>query len=252
MGYTDIPESLAANITSDQMFNATINGTSNSSIFASNTDIQYVDLSPFTSLTYLTANGNTNKAFNKTTNLKYINTGSVTEISTSISGAYNTTSFMNSGLEVFYGPNITLMQNAWVFKDATNLVEVYLPKIRQLLDGLKFRNNPALELVVLGNNVEQYHMDTFSQVNSSSTISLVINASTPPTAIMSDGNNTSNVLLGNNRYGKTKIYVPDSAVDAYKAADGWSLVSTIIYPISELSTTNKDRIANVLGANWLQ
>lgn len=62
-----------------------------------------------------------------------------------------------------------------------------------------------------------------TEINSlpSDVVNLVVEATTPPTASLDwsglDGN----------------VYVPDSAVNTYKSASGWSSVSTNIYPISE-------------------
>ena len=62
-----------------------------------------------------------------------------------------------------------------------------------------------------------------TEINSipSDVVNLVVEATTPPTAS----------LDWSGFYGS--VYVPDSAVNTYKSASGWSSVSTNIYPISE-------------------
>lgn len=65
-----------------------------------------------------------------------------------------------------------------------------------------------------------------SATNKSSGCEMICRATTPPT-VEADG------LLNNNF---TSIYVPDSSVNTYKSADGWSDYANIIKPISQRPT----------------
>lgn len=111
----------------------------------------------------------------------------------------------------------------------SGLLSISIPKIKTLSDDggtiftvSQLSSVPGLKKVVL-EDIETIGYRAFQ--NDSSLISLVINNTTPPTLGSEAFRGTPSTM---------SIYVPDSAVDTYKAASGWSSYESRIKPMSEL------------------
>lgn len=81
-----------------------------------------------------------------------------------------------------------------------------------------FLGDKNLEYVSLGESVSFIHSKAFQSCNALKTF--ICRAATPPTLTSLP----ANIIA---------IYVPDTSVEAYKAASGWSTYANKIYPISE-------------------
>lgn len=99
-----------------------------------------------------------------------------------------------------------------------SLTRLTLPNIITLA-GWVFDKSTALQYVELGERCASIGWCTFRNCPIHT---LIIHATTPPS--MTDTTLASSA----------NIYVPDNAVDAYKAASGWSGRAARIYPISSL------------------
>lgn len=166
---------------------------------------------------------------------------------------YNTT----GPLSFVYFPNLVRTSNT--FLRNCNIRHVYLPKIKNTYVGYYaginanssfwtsngfFVNNESPIHVLYLRDIETIGACMFYGVNITN---LVINQVTPP--VIAPNSNTNITLVNQNtdiffaadNYGNqilakvTNIYVPDSAVNAYKAAPGFENVTDRIKPLSEIN-----------------
>ena len=142
------------------------------------------------------------QCFDGATNLKTINTSSLTTI------AEGTRTFANCKyLEEFNAPNLTSITGSTsnMFNTCTKLRKVNLPRLSgTTISANTFNYCSNLTVLVLGGN-ELNPLDNVNAFNSS--------------AIKS---------------GTGYVYVPDALVDTYKTATNWSNFADQIKPISEL------------------
>lgn len=159
-------------------------------------------------------------------------------------------------LSFVYFPN--LIKTSHTFLRNCNIRHVYLPKIKNTyvgyyagptvnssfwtLNGFFVNNESPIHVFYL-RDIETFGACTFYGVNITN---LVINQVTPPT--IAPNSNTNITLVNQNTdiffaaesdnqilAKVTNIYVPDSAVNAYKAAPGFENVTDRIKPLSEIN-----------------
>ena len=149
-----------------------------------------------------------------------------------------TTEFTFHEFQYFTGTTVLNMRNTKVseitmpasltsvgqgqFESNKNLKKVKFQEGLKSLDTVAIRSNTSLVLIDFPTTLTDIGYCGFSM--SASGAVAIFRATTPPNYVSayasmmpSDG----------------KIYVPDASVDAYKAATGWSLVASLIYPLSE-------------------
>lgn len=116
-----------------------------------------------------------------------------------------------------------------IFYYRANLTgDVILPPSLTAIGGSEiFAGCANLKSVTIGENVASIKNSAFNSIGTSIK-ALIINRETPPTL------SGSYALSGTSQ---CIIYVPDSAVDTYKAAQYWSEYASRIKGISELPTT---------------
>ena len=157
-------------------------------------------------------------SFNGYSNLKKINTENIEKIggytfANALDGVALRMSKLSTieGNQLFYNSGVTILDfRGSTFTDtkdsfaqgATNLHIVYLPDTLTSMGYGCFLNCTSL-------------------------VTLICNATTPPTLGSKVLNNTPIASK------KGTIYVPDASVDAYKAATNWSTYADIIKPLSE-------------------
>ena len=160
--------------------------------------------------------------------LGFVNNYAFTEISSdfSINLPSCTTIYKNgfykSGLQKISCTNLLEIQDNGL-KD-TRLKEIFLPNVKTIgIDGLNLC--PYLAKVDIGGNATS--IGNFAFGNSTSLETLIVRATTPPSA--------GRLILENTAIDSANgfIYVPDASVDAYKAASGWSTYASRIKPLSE-------------------
>lgn len=165
---------------------------------------------------------------------------SVTSISTWFKGNTAMTSFN----ELKYFINVKALSTSYAFSGCTNLqrvnleniesmnsqvfnnsgiVELILPKIKSLINsalvGMK-----SITKVVIGASCESIEPNNIWSWGDRNSVAFILEGTTPPS-----------VATSNNKpdwYG-VKFYVPDEAVEVYKAATGWASWAGRIYPVSE-------------------
>ena len=103
------------------------------------------------------------------------------------------------------------------------LARVELTDIKEI-GSLTFNACTALSLAIIGDTVTK--IDSSAFLNCSTLARLVVKAATPPTLASNTLNGCSNL---------TAIYVPDEAVEAYKAATNWIGYAAKIQPLSGFS-----------------
>ena len=109
------------------------------------------------------------------------------------------------------------------FFDCIELARVELTDIKEI-GSYTFNGCTALSLAIIGNTVTK--IDSSAFLNCLSLARLVVKAATPPTLASNTLNGCSNL---------TAIYVPDEAVEAYKAATNWIGYAAKIQPLSGFS-----------------
>ena len=103
------------------------------------------------------------------------------------------------------------------------LARVELTDIKEI-GSFTFNACTALSLAIIGDTVTK--IDSSAFLNCSTLARLVVKAATPPTLASNTLNGCSNL---------TAIYVPDEAVEAYKAATNWIGYAAKIQPLSGFS-----------------
>lgn len=150
-------------------------------------------------------------AFAECTNLASISLANITAI---------TWGYIFSGctsLLKVNAPVVTKIANGFMQDSAVQ--EVYLPSIVTVQSAFTRATN--LLIIDLGASCMEIGAYTFWQMTTNQT-DLICRATTPPT------------LTGNNNLNFCKnIYVPNTSVDAYKAATNWSTYASKIKPLSE-------------------
>ena len=109
------------------------------------------------------------------------------------------------------------------FYGCVELARVELTDIKEI-GSFTFNGCTALSLAIIGDTVTK--IDSSAFLNCSSLARLVVKAATPPTL-------ASDTLNGCSKL--TAIYVPDEAVEAYKAATNWIGYAAKIQPLSGFS-----------------
>ena len=109
------------------------------------------------------------------------------------------------------------------FYACVELARVELTDIKEI-GSLTFSDCTALSLAIIGDTVTK--IDSSAFLNCNTLARLVVKAATPPTL-------ASNALNGCSKL--TAIYVPDEAVEAYKAATNWIGYAAKIQPLSGFS-----------------
>ena len=109
------------------------------------------------------------------------------------------------------------------FYSCVELTRVEMTDIKEI-GSFTFNGCTALSLAIIGDTVTK--IDSSAFLNCTTLARLVVKAATPPTL-------ASNTLKG--CYNLTAIYVPDEAVEAYKAATNWIGYAAKIQPLSGFS-----------------
>ena len=109
------------------------------------------------------------------------------------------------------------------FYGCEELTRVELTDIKEI-GSFTFNSCTALSLAIIGDTVTK--IDSSAFLNCTTLARLVVKAATPPTL-------ASNALKGCGNL--TAIYVPDEAVEAYKAATNWIGYAAKIQPLSGFS-----------------
>ena len=109
------------------------------------------------------------------------------------------------------------------FYGCEELTRVELTDIKEI-GSFTFNACTALSLAIIGDTVTKIDLSAF--LNCTTLARLVVKAATPPTL-------ASNALKGCGKL--TAIYVPDEAVEAYKAATNWIDYAAKIQPLSGFS-----------------
>ena len=109
------------------------------------------------------------------------------------------------------------------FYGCEELTRVELTDIKEI-GSYTFNACTALSLAIIGDTVTK--IDSSAFLNCTTLARLVVKAATPPTL-------ASNALKG--CVNLTAIYVPDEAVEAYKAATNWIGYAAKIQPLSGFS-----------------
>ena len=125
-----------------------------------------------------------------------------------------------SGLtSVTIGNSVTSIDN-YAFSYCTGLTSVIIPNTVTSIGGWAFQYCTSITSVTIGSGVTSIRRNAFNSCSSLS--SVTIEATTPPTLY--------SYAFDNNASGR-KIYVPNTSVDAYKAAANWSTYAADIEPI---------------------
>lgn len=129
--------------------------------------------------------------------------------------------YENSALEELDIRSAITLGGTSAFYACTSLTKVNIISA-QTIGMYYFNSCSSLPFVELGSDITYIDAQVFTGCKSLE--SVVIRATTPPTLANSNSfNNTNNC----------PIYVPDSAVNAYKTATNWSQLSSRIKPLSE-------------------
>lgn len=116
----------------------------------------------------------------------------------------------------------------YMFRNCTGLVDVHIPQGIKILSVGMFYDASNIRSASFPSSITNIYADTFHGANGIQ--ELMFEGTTPPTL-----HNAANAL------GSTTltfpIYVPDSAVEAYKAATTWAGYASRIKGISERPTT---------------
>ena len=112
------------------------------------------------------------------------------------------------------------------FRYCSSLIKVDLPETITTINGFVFQGCTSLESITIPSSVTYIERACFNSCSNLTRITML--PTTPPGLYASTGSNgfidhTPNTL---------RIYVPSGSVEAYKAADKWSSIASIILPIS--------------------
>lgn len=116
--------------------------------------------------------------------------------------------------------------NNWIF-NRTNLVSIVIPSTMTEIGSTYCGYCTGLLFVTIGENVASIATNAFRDC--SNIQQMVFKGVTPPTLVTTSGPSAS---LGNPAY-TFPIYVPDSAVNDYKAAASWVNYASRVKGISE-------------------
>lgn len=108
----------------------------------------------------------------------------------------------------------------YMFENCSSLTSITLPESITKINAFAFRNCASLSSITIPSNVTL--IDSMAFWRCKGLASVTCNSLSVPT--LGSG------AFSQNAEGR-KIYVPESSVDAYKAAEGWSEYANDIYPI---------------------
>jgi hypothetical protein len=125
-------------------------------------------------------------------------------------------------------PGLTEIRNR-AFAGCASIQSLELPDSLITIGVYAFENNTGLKSVSIGYNIST--IENFAFFNCINLESLRINNETPPEI----GQDALKYTLGLNYLilPKLVVYVPDSGVDDYKAAEGWSEIADYIISVEE-------------------
>jgi len=98
-------------------------------------------------------------------------------------------------------------------------------------DAGTFYNCQSLEVIDIGSMDNIYAERNSICANCTSLSTFILRCNTPPT--INIGNEVSDVQYAIFGGYNCNVYVPDAAVNDYKAASGWSSFASHIYPLSD-------------------
>ena len=137
-------------------------------------------------------------------------------VETIVSGAFYA---HNSLTSVIIPDSVTRMEDG-VFYGCESLASVILPNGLTVVMENTFRNCSSLEIINISNSITAIDGSAFYDCTSLTSVTVM--STTPPTL-------DNNVFSGCDAL--TRIFVPASSIDAYKAAAGWSEYASLITPI---------------------
>ena len=114
--------------------------------------------------------------------------------------------------------------NGSAFYGASGLESATLPSTLTLLGNYAFLNCTKLKNITIPSAVTNLGQQSFQSCNSLEY--MILESTTPPTIYANTFNSATTCLF----------YVPDSAVNDYKAKAQWSNLASRIFPISDLTT----------------
>lgn len=115
---------------------------------------------------------------------------------------------------------------ASAFRMMSAMESCVLPSTLTTIQNDAFNSASKLKSIVIPSSVTSIGSNAFNLYNSSCEY-FILEGTTPPTLI------NSNAFYNTNN---CPIYVPDSAVNDYKAAAQWSNLASRIFPMSDLET----------------
>lgn len=118
-------------------------------------------------------------------------------------------------------PDSVELIGSFAFRDCTGIKSVVIGNGHLRIGSMAFGGCSLLETIDIGSGIYQIDADCFWKC--SKLKSIIIRALEPPVI----DSNVANDISGN-------IYVPDDSVEAYKTADVWSSIASLIKPISAL------------------
>ncbi len=196
--------------------------TSLGTTFKGNTEIvSFNELREFVNVKTLTS-----QAFLDCSSLATVDMTNVTHIEQNV---FNGASALNGN---FIAPNLESVSALYAFQNAAFTKYVNMGKLTTIPDNLWMSSNKNVECIIIPETVTSIGKYQFYGGYSGSHL-WIMKSSTPCTV------STSN-WSGSNKY-----YVPDAAVDTYKAASGWSTWEAKIFPISQLATDNPTLYAEI-------
>ena len=156
--------------------------------------------------------------------MAFMNTMLLTEVYMPMLNKIDARAFEGSGISGEHILEDFVVPAGKGFYSCPNLISMIAPNLSSISEAMLNRCTSLLSVYVGAiSSVDRYAFE-----RSSAMTALVINASSVPSLPYTDAfTNTS-----------CTIYVPDSSVDAYKAASGWSTYASRIKGISQLATDN--------------
>lgn len=135
-----------------------------------------------------------------------------------------------------------------IFGSNQFLKKVVLGHIKEIRDVNSFAverawfyGTPLLETLDIGDSIENIRVNDRGSIFQQNTVYnnfkyYIIRNTTVPTMTLTNGNASSNIIKSFGGYNNPNamIYVPDSALNAYKTAENWSLIADRIHPLSEI------------------
>lgn len=100
------------------------------------------------------------------------------------------------------------------FAGCTSLLTAKIPNVEEICANC-FDGDTQLQNVTLGTGVKTIYWDAFKDCTNLK--QLCVYATTPPRLVETTGTN----IFSSTNYENCTLYVPESALEAYKAADGW-------------------------------